>query len=91
MTCIEPIDSTSTDSAVYKDGSCMCSWGKVYWRNGVWVDEKGRDISSRYTYVNTEYYPDGKVRKQTTLNKELQKLFTKEWDETGKLISETAL
>lgn len=91
LTCIETLDSAASDSAIYEDGSCVCSWGKVYWRDGIWIDEKGRDLNSNYTYISTEYYTDGSVWKETIWNMELKKFLVKEWNEKGVLISETTL
>ena len=91
MSCIESIDSAPSDSVSYADGSCMCSWGNAYFRNGIWVDEKGRDLSTNYTYVKTEYYSSGKKKKETIWSTELKKYLVREWDEKGNLLSENTL
>jgi antitoxin component YwqK of YwqJK toxin-antitoxin module len=89
LSCVIPIDSEPSDSATYKDGSCMCGWGNVYWRNGVFIDEKGRDLSSNYSSISTEFYSKGSKKKVTTWNNELKKHIVLEWDENGVLILES--
>lgn len=86
VSCTVPIDSDPSDSLMYKDGSCMCIWGKAFWRNGVFVDEKGRDLSTNYSYVRLDYYSNGSRQRETVWSNRLKQYVIREWDEKGKLI-----
>ena len=88
LSCVLPVDSETSDSIIYKDGSCACPWGNAYWRNGVWVDEKGRDLSKNYSYLRIDYFTNGKKKNERVYDKEEQKYFVREWDVKGILISE---
>jgi len=88
MSCIESVGSNPSDSVSHADGSCMCSWGNAYYRNGIWIDEKGRDLGTNYTFISTEYYLSGKKKKETIWNAEMKRHLVREWDENGILLSE---
>lgn len=88
LSCMIPVEAETSDSLMYQDGSCSCPWGNAYWRNGTWVDEKGRDLSKNYSYRRTEYLANGKKKKEMILEKEKQKYFVREWDENGNIIFE---
>jgi antitoxin component YwqK of YwqJK toxin-antitoxin module len=88
LSCVMPIESEISDSLMYKDGSCVCPWGNAYWRNGTWVDEKGRDLSKNYSYIRIDYFTNGKKKKESIFDKEQKKYFVREWDEKGILVSE---
>lgn len=91
ISCIMSIDSELTESTNYQDGSCTCSWGEVNLRNGLWIDGKGRDVVSNYSYVITEYDLSGYKKKETIRDSKTKKHIVREWDKNGTLILETKM
>ena len=83
------IDSTlNKDSTYYNNNYCGCNWGRAIWKDGVFIDERGRDLTSNYSSIRIDYYLNGKQKKETIWNKELQKNIIRKWDEKGNLIKE---
>ena len=88
LSCAIPEKSEISDSLMYKDGRCSAPWGAVYWRNGAWIDEKGRDLSRNYSCIQTDYFANGQKKKERVWDKEQLKYFVREWNEQGVLVSE---
>jgi antitoxin component YwqK of YwqJK toxin-antitoxin module len=85
LSCTFLMESNPSDSTFYNDGSCVCAWGDVYWRNGVWIDEKGRDLVANYSYIRIDYYDSGTIQKKTIWNNEMKKYIIQEFDKNGNL------
>ncbi|MFT6441492.1 MAG: hypothetical protein ACJASQ_004291 [Crocinitomicaceae bacterium] len=72
----------------YENGECSCDWGKVIWKDSIWIDKKGRDLSSNYSYHYFTFYPNGESKVESRWNKELKKYNVREYDEKGNIINE---
>ncbi|MGV3611457.1 MAG: toxin-antitoxin system YwqK family antitoxin [Fluviicola sp.] len=88
LACNVSEGSEVPDSLNYKDASCSVPWGNAYWRNGSWVDEKGRDLAENYAFIQTWYFADGKKKKEKVWDRNQLKYFIREWNENGFLVSE---
>jgi antitoxin component YwqK of YwqJK toxin-antitoxin module len=86
ITCLEFTPEETSEVISIKDRSCVCSYGNVIWRQGIFLDEKGRDISTNYSYKKIDYYLTGNRKMETIWNNEINKHIVVEWDENGILI-----
>jgi len=89
LTCSIEMNAEVSDSVLHRDGRCFCPWGNVYWRNGGYIDERGREMSSHFSSVSTEFYADGTKKKEMIWDKESKSFLTREWDENGVFKSES--